>query len=84
MLCVKNMICTETTSMTFHMLGVPSAEPCFERNGIVRFVIRWSASVDRADRPTACFAGKLVHCHLNSLWYVLLEISKFVPVHGTF
>lgn len=61
------MICLRTT------ISVRDAEPMkrhahrqgvdciFERNRVLRPIIRWTVSVDRIDWSTANFAGELMH-----------------------
>lgn len=70
MFCLKNVICSLTMSITFHVLRVPRADPRFEENHISNLIIRWAASVDRSDWSIACsteksMRGRFLQCFLR-------------------
>lgn len=49
-----------TRTMTFHVHGVPNANPRFEANDVLRHTLRWIASVDGINCCISCSEGKLV------------------------
>lgn len=73
----------ETTRMTFHVLGVLSANPHFEHDLILRLILRLAGPVDRIDWCVARYAGKVMHGYTSSVYgaRLLMILIRFICTH---